>query len=48
MTCRLVVAVNETETEINLFLKNGDAQRSRMTAEESSSLPKVSSNRVVL
>ena len=44
MTCHLVVAVNETETEVNLFLKNDVAKRGRMTAEESSSLPKVSKN----
>ena len=44
MTCHLIEASNETETEINLFLAKHEAKKVRINGEESSSLPKVIRN----
>ena len=44
MTCHLIEAANQTETEINLFLAKHVAKKVRINGEESSSLPKVIQN----
>ena len=41
MTCHLVEAVNQTETEINLFLAKHVAKKVRINGEETLDLPKV-------
>ena len=41
MTCHLIEAANETETEVNLLLAKHVAKKVRIDGEETSSLPKV-------
>ena len=42
VTCHLIEAANQTETEVNLFLAKHEAEKvSRINGEEASTLPKV-------
>ena len=42
VTCHLIEAANQTETEVNLFLAKHEAKKvSRINGEEASTLPKV-------